>query len=104
MVIHAIGDRGIRTILDVFERIIAQNGPRDRRWRVEHAQHIDPSDIARFAKLGVYASVQPQHAADDGRWCEKIIGSERTANGTYAFRSLIESGTKIACGSDWFVA
>jgi len=101
--VHAIGDLGVRTCLDVFQKVAERNGPKDRRWRIEHAQHIAPSDIPRFAALGVHASVQPQHAADDGRWCQEVIGEERCSNGTYAFRSLLETGANIACGSDWFV-
>ncbi len=66
--IHAIGDRANSLVLDIFERTAAANGPRDRRWRIEHAQHLRPADIARFGRLGVVASVQPYHAIDDGRW------------------------------------
>lgn len=102
--IHAIGDRAVRVILDVFERVAAANGPKDRRWRVEHAQHIAAVDIPRFARLGVWASVQPSHAADDGRWCERAIGRARAQAGTYAFRSLLGAGARLAGGSDWFVA
>ena len=101
--IHAIGDRAIREQLDIFERVARENGPRDRRWRIEHAQHIAPSDVTRFAPLGVIASMQPYHAIDDGRWADKVIGPER-AKGTYAFKSLLDAGAKVAFGSDWFVA
>ena len=69
--IHAIGDRANAIILDIFDEAEAENGPRDRRFRIEHAQHLRPADIARFAKLEVIASVQPYHAIDDGRWAEK---------------------------------
>ena len=103
VVVHAIGDRAIRDQLDIFERVQKENGPRDRRFRIEHAQHIAPPDIPRFAKLGVIASMQPYHAIDDGRWAEKVIGHER-AKTTYAFRSLLDSGATLAFGSDWFVA
>jgi hypothetical protein len=103
VVVHAIGDRAIRLQLDVFERVAAANGPRDRRFRIEHAQHIAPRDIPRFAKLGVIASMQPYHAIDDGRWAERVIGPERSET-TYAFRSLLDSGARLAFGSDWFVA
>jgi len=103
LIVHAIGDRAIRTQLDVYERVERENGPRDRRFRIEHAQHIAPSDIGRFASLGVIASMQPYHAIDDGRWAEKVIGHER-GKGTYAFRSLLDAGTRLAFGSDWFVA
>ena len=77
VIVHAIGDRAIRTQLDIFERVEKENGPRDRRFRIEHAQHIAPADMPRFATLGVIASVQPYHAIDDGRWVEKVIGHER---------------------------
>jgi len=103
VIVHAIGDRAIRDQLDIFERVEKENGPRDRRFRIEHAQHIAPPDIPRFAKLGVIASMQPYHAIDDGRWAEKVIGHER-AKTTYAFRSLRDAGATLAFGSDWFVA
>ncbi len=103
VMVHAIGDRAIRTQLDVFERVARENGARDRRFRIEHAQHIAPPEIARFAALGVIASMQPYHAIDDGRWAEQVIGPER-AKGTYAFRSLLDAGARLAFGSDWFVA
>ena len=103
VIVHAIGDRAIRDQLDIFERVEKENGPRDRRFRIEHAQHIAPPDIPRFAKLGVIASMQPYHAIDDGRWAEKVIGPER-AKTTYAFRSLHDAGATLAFGSDWFVA
>lgn len=103
MIVHAIGDRAINTQLNIFERVEKENGPRDRRFRIEHAQHLAPADIPRFAKLGVIPSMQPYHAIDDGRWAEKVIGPER-AKTTYAFKSLLESGAKLAFGSDWFVA
>ena len=101
--VHAIGDRAIREQLDLFARVAQENGPRDRRFRIEHAQHIAPADVSRFAALGVIASMQPYHAIDDGRWAERVIGPER-AKGTYAFRSLLEAGAQVAFGSDWFVA
>jgi len=103
VIIHAIGDRAIRTLLDTYQRVARENGPRDRRFRMEHAQHIAPADIPRFGAEGVIASMQPYHAIDDGRWAEKVIGPER-AKGTYAFRSLIDRGATLAFGSDWFVA
>ncbi len=101
--IHAIGDRANAEILDLFERVAAKNGAKDRRFRVEHAQHLRVSDIPRFARLGVIASMQPYHAIDDGRWAEKRIGSER-CRATYAFRSLLDSKAVLAFGSDWDVA
>src|SRR3984893_577729 len=101
--VHAIGDRAIRTVLDMFERLETENGASDRRLRIEHAQHLSPVDIPRFAKLHVVASMQPYHAIDDGRWADKRIGSERVKT-TYAFRSLLDAGAVLAFGSDWFVA
>jgi predicted amidohydrolase YtcJ len=101
--VHAIGDRAIRLQLDVFERVARENGLRDRRFRIEHAQHIDPADIPRFAELGVIASMQPYHCIDDGRWAERVIGARRSET-TYAFRSLLDVRAPLAFGSDWFVA
>jgi hypothetical protein len=76
---------------------------RDRRFRIEHAQHLRPPDVPRFARAGVIASMQPYHCADDGRWAEKRLGPER-CKGTYAFRSLLDAGAVLAFGSDWTVA
>lgn len=103
VMVHAIGDRAIRLQLDIYERVERGNGARDRRFRIEHAQHPAPSDIPRFAKLNVLASMQPYHAIDDGRWADAVIGSER-AKSTYAFRSFLDTKTRLAFGSDWFVA
>ncbi len=103
VLVHAIGDRAIRLQLDVFERVARENGPRDRRFRIEHAQHIAPEDFRRFAQLQVVASMQPYHAIDDGRWADKVIGVERSRT-TYAFRSLLDAGAALTFGSDWFVA
>lgn len=103
LIVHAIGDLAIRTQLDVYERVIAEHGVRDRRFRIEHAQHLAAPDVSRFAALGVIASVQPCHAIDDGRWAERVIGAER-AKLTYAFRSLLDAGARVAFGSDWPVA
>jgi len=103
VIVHAIGDHAIRVQLDIFERVAREHGLRDRRFRIEHAQHIAPADMSRFAALQVIASAQPYHAIDDGRWAEQLIGHER-AKGTYAFRSLLDSGARLAFGSDWFVA
>jgi len=103
VIVHAIGDRAIRTQLDIAERVEREDGPRDRRFRIEHAQHIAPSDLPRFAALDVIASMQPYHAIDDGRWAEKVIGHERGKT-TYAFRSLLDDHTRLAFGSDWAVA
>jgi predicted amidohydrolase YtcJ len=127
VLVHAIGDRAISTLLDIYADVSAkmetaaiseneneagvansakqQTTPikRDRRFRIEHAQHIDPQDFKRFFDLNVIASMQPYHAIDDGRWAEKVIGAER-AKSTYAFKSLLGAGVKVAFGSDWFVA
>jgi predicted amidohydrolase YtcJ len=105
VIIHAIGDQANRDLLDIYERVARESGEpaRDRRFRIEHAQHLAAVDIPRFAKLGVIPSMQPYHAIDDGRWAEKVIGAER-AKGTYAFRSLLDAGAPMAFGSDWFVA
>lgn len=101
--IHAIGDRANHTILGMYERVEREHGDRDRRLRIEHAQHLTASDIPRFARLHVIASMQPYHCIDDGRWAEKRIGPQR-AKTTYAFRSLLDSGATLAFGSDWDVA
>ncbi|HVF16229.1 MAG TPA: amidohydrolase [Steroidobacteraceae bacterium] len=102
VMVHAIGDRANSTLLDTYERVANENGPRDRRFRIEHAQHLAPKDIPRFAQLDVIASMQPYHAIDDGRWAELYIGN-RIAT-TYAFRDLLDSNARLAFGSDWFVA
>ncbi len=101
--IHAIGDRANSLLLDVFERVAQVVGPGAQRMRIEHAQHLKPADVARFAKHGIIASMQPYHLADDGRWAERAIGPER-AKTSYAFRSLLDAGVVLAFGSDWFVA
>jgi predicted amidohydrolase YtcJ len=103
VVVHAIGDRANSTLLDIYERVERENGARDRRFRIEHAQHLRPTDLPRFAALGVIASMQPYHAIDDGRWAERIIGAGRSRT-TYAFRSLADANARLAFGSDWFVA
>jgi predicted amidohydrolase YtcJ len=102
VMVHAIGDRAIGMLLDIYERVEKENGARDRRFRVEHTQHLRERDIPRFAQLGVIASMQPYHAIDDGRWAEQFIG-KRIAT-TYAFRSLLDAKARLAFGSDWFVA
>jgi predicted amidohydrolase YtcJ len=103
VMIHAIGDRANAIILDLFDEVTRKNGPRDRRFRIEHAQHLRRDDIKRFGAQKIIASMQPYHCADDGRWCDKRIGPER-AKGTYAFRSLLDSGATLAFGTDWPVA
>lgn len=101
--VHAIGDRANDWLLNVFAAAAAQNGARDRRFRIEHAQHLSRAAISRFAELGVIPSMQPYHAIDDGRWAVKRIGPERIKT-TYAFRSLIDNKAGLAFGSDWTVA
>ncbi len=101
--VHAIGDRANAEMLDIFAEVAKVNGPRDRRFRIEHAQHLRPQDYGRFKELGVIASMQPYHAIDDGRWAEGRIGAKRCAS-SYAFRSLLDAGAKLAFGSDWSVA
>jgi len=101
--VHAIGDKANHLVLGMYEEAERQDGPRDRRFRIEHAQHLLPGDIPRFGKLHVIASMQPYHCIDDGRWAEKRIGPER-AKTTYAFRSLLDTGAVLAFGSDWPVA
>lgn len=101
--VHAIGDEANHIILDLFEKVMKENGNRDRRWRIEHAQHLISADFERFGKLRVIASVQPYHAIDDGRWAEQKIGRDRACR-TYAFQSLLDSGAVLAFGSDWTVA
>ena len=103
ILIHAIGDRANDLILTIYEQVERENGPRDRRFRIEHAQHLRAQDIQRFGRDKVIASMQPYHAIDDGRWAEKRIGKER-AKTTYAFRSLLDSGATLAFGTDWTVA
>ena len=100
---HAIGDAGISAILDIYAEIEKTHGDRDRRWRIEHAQHMAAKDFDRFSQLHVIASVQPYHAIDDGRWAEHRIGHDR-ASRTYAFRTLLDHGVRLALGTDWDVA
>ncbi len=101
--VHAIGDRANAIILDIYDSVAKVHGARDRRFRVEHAQHLRPQDIPRFGRLGVIASMQPYHAIDDGRWVEGRIGPVRIKT-TYAFRTLLDTGAKLGFGSDWTVA
>ncbi|MGB9071906.1 MAG: amidohydrolase family protein [Terriglobales bacterium] len=100
---HAIGDAGISAILDIYAEIEKAHGPADRRWRIEHAQHMAAKDFDRFAQLHVIASVQPYHAIDDGRWAEGRIGHDR-ASRTYAFRTFLGHKVRLALGTDWNVA
>jgi len=101
--VHAIGDRANAMLLGFFETAAARNGARDRRFRIEHAQHLRQADIARFGTLGVIPSMQPYHAIDDGRWAGNRLDTARL-RGTYPFRSLLDSRARLAFGSDWTVA
>ena len=101
--VHAIGDRANSFMLDLYERIIKNNSPWERRFRIEHAQHLRYSDIKRFSKLNVIASVQPYHCIDDGVWAEKRIGKERIKY-THPYKSFLDNNVKVAFGTDWPVA
>jgi len=103
LLIHAIGDRANASLLDIFAELAERNGERERRSRIEHAQHLRPQEIQRIAAMGVIPSMQPYHAIDDGRWADGVIGPERSRH-TYAFRSLLDAGARLAFGSDWSVA
>ncbi|MCK5329968.1 MAG: amidohydrolase, partial [Candidatus Marinimicrobia bacterium] len=103
IMVHGIGDRAISILLDLFGRTIETNGIRDRRFRIEHSQHIHPKDFVRYRDLNVIASMQPYHCIDDGRWAEGYIGYKRCKT-TYAFRTLADHDVKMAFGSDWYVA
>ncbi len=99
---HAIGDRGNREVLDLYERVFEEagvSGP-DLRFRIEHAQHIHPDDIPRFSELGVIASMQAVHATSDGPWVPEKLGDERARTGAYVWRSLLDSGAVVTNGTD----
>ncbi len=100
---HAIGDRANAFMLDLYEKVESTNPKWDRRFRIEHAQHVRKSDIKRFAQLNVIVSAQPYHCIDDGVWAEKRIGKERLKE-IYSFKSFIDNGVKLCFGSDWPVA
>jgi hypothetical protein len=97
---HAIGDRAISTVLDLYTDVVRAHHGMERRLRIEHAQHMAAKDFARFAQLDVIASVQPYQAIDDGRWAEGRIGHDR-ASRTYAFRTFLNHGVHLAFGTDW---
>lgn len=101
--IHAIGDRANATILDHFKSVADADGPQDRRFTIEHAQHVRLEDLKRFASQNVVASMQPFHIIDDGRWAWKRL-DEKRLKGTYAFRTILDSGGVLAFGSDSPVA
>jgi len=98
--VHAIGDRGNRETLDIFEAAYTAAGGGDHRWRVEHAQHLHPDDIPRFAELGVIASMQGIHATSDAPWVAPKLGERRTAEGAYVWRTLLDTGAVIMNGTD----
>lgn len=98
--VHAIGDKGVRWVLDAVEAAQKKHGRRDLRPRIEHAQVIDPRDVPRFAELGVIASMQPTHCTTDMRFCERRIGPERSKN-AYIWRALLDNKARLAFGSDW---
>ncbi|MFI5234172.1 MAG: amidohydrolase [Gemmatimonadales bacterium] len=101
--VHAIGDSANAILLGIYDSVSRAHGARDRRFRIEHAQHLRPQDIPRFGQLGVIASVQPDHLVDDGRWIQDRIGPERIKS-TYPFRTLLDTHAVLAFGSDWTVA
>jgi predicted amidohydrolase YtcJ len=101
--VHAIGERANRLLLDIYDSVARAHGPRDRRFRVEHAQHLRPEDVARFGRGGILASMQPAHLIDDGNWAGKRLGPERIRH-SYVFRSLLDQRARLAFGSDWSVA
>ena len=101
--VHAIGDRAISMMLDIFSDIEKEHGYHDQRFAIEHAQHMAQKDFERFAKLHVIASMQPYHAIDDGRWAEKRLGHDR-ARYSYAWRTFLDHGVTLAFGTDWPVA
>jgi predicted amidohydrolase YtcJ len=96
--VHAIGDRGNRETLDIFERVAGD--PRALRWRIEHAQHLNPDDVPRFAALGVVASMQTVHCTSDASWVPDRLGDRRAAEGAYVWRTLIDSGAVVSNGTD----
>ncbi len=99
--VHAIGDKGVRIVLDIYERVLNKYDmvDADHRWRVIHAQVLHPDDFARFAELNLVAEVNPYHVSDDMRWMEERIGTERNL-GAYAFRTLKDNGAVLVFGSD----
>jgi predicted amidohydrolase YtcJ len=102
LAVHAIGDRANSLVLDAFEAAVGRNGPRERRFRIEHAQVVRKQDLARYKALAVVASIQPSHCIDDMRWAEKRIGSAR-ARDAYNFRAFTSRGIAVAFGTDWSV-
>jgi len=97
---HAIGDRGNREVLDIYERHYSASTEDDLRWRIEHAQHLHPEDIPRFGQLGVIPAMQANHCTSDGPWVAKRIGEERARTGSYVWRSLWDTGAVVTNGTD----
>jgi hypothetical protein len=98
---HAIGDRANRETLDVYQEVLSGEADgSDRRWRIEHAQHLHPDDVGRFAELGVVAAMQPIHCTSDGPWVPARLGDRRAREGAYVWRDLLDSGAVIASGTD----
>lgn len=102
VVVHAIGEKANSLVLDIFDSVARVHGPRDRRFRIEHAQHLRPQEVQRMAAQGVIASMQPYHVIDDGRWAGKRLGSR--VSDSYVFRSLLDAKARLVFGSDWTVA
>ncbi len=102
-IVHAIGDRAVRTVLDIFAAVTVGAAPARTSFRIEHAQHVHPADLPRFAQLDVVASMQPYHLADDGCWAEGVIGPKRVPQ-SFPIGSLMRAGATVAFGSDWFVS
>jgi hypothetical protein len=98
--VHAIGDRANREVLDIYEASFGGTDTEDRRWRIEHAQHLHPDDIPRFAGLGVIAAMQGVHATSDGPWIHEKLGEKRAREGAYVWRSLLDSGAVVSNGTD----
>jgi predicted amidohydrolase YtcJ len=102
LAVHAIGDRANSLVLDAFEKAARANGPRERRFRIEHSQHVAAKDVPRYRALGVVASVQPSHCIDDMRFVESHVGRARLKD-AYRWRSFLDAGVPLAFGTDWFV-
>ncbi|CAN0863322.1 Protein LONG AFTER FAR-RED 3 [Linum grandiflorum] len=102
--IHAIGDKANDMVLEVYKSVVSTNGNRDRRFRIEHAQHLAPGAANQFGEQQIFASIQPDHLLDDADTASKKLGTERAQTGSYLFHSLLDSNTPLALGSDWPVA
>ncbi len=98
--VHAIGDRANREVLDVYERVLGSDASSDHRWRIEHAQHLAPSDIPRFGNLGVIPAMQANHCTSDAIFVPQRLGERRSAQGAYMWRALVDSGAIVPNGTD----